>query len=830
MRRIILALIVLFLGAAGAFGQSTTVSGVVTDLGGQAWKNGTITFTFSGPGNSTWSGGTIPATVPATLDNTGAYTASVPDNNQIVPSPTFWNIRVCPQFGITAQCFVQSNVTVTGLTQTTNLAPPAIRIAGNSPLPVAAYADAEIVAPVLTGFIYDQLTAVGTGSYRQCDAVGSAGNCTTWNAVGSGGGGGSCPPGGASNGQLLYDNAGACGATAGITTDGANLTLEGNVYVGEVEATQALGGNLALTCDASVSSCVVQLGTNGANIQTQVTGSSLSVTTTSGSTFGSPTGGAEGSGTINVDTGYYLNGVLLGQCPGGASGDVQYSNGTNCASDSSLTHNSATLSTTVIGNGTSSLSTFAADANGLFGLMVDAGGGQVTLGANDIAGRTLDLESSGGTDINSSGTVSVNGSSGVSVQVGNASPVTPGSVTQRAVTGTTDTILNTDRGNRVAYNSTSAVAATLPQSGGVGFAGGFNTRLSNQNTGVVTVTSTSSTINGNATLVLQEGQDCFITPSSTGTNWAADCNEPQITAGTGITLTRGVHSLTISNSGPTGTVTSVSFTGGLISVANPTTTPAFTVAGTSGGIPYFSSASTWASSAALTANCLVKGGGAGASPSCSSISDNATTVSTSELVTFSGNGAASVSPLLLNGTLFTGGSGTTTFPYFYINQGTAPTTFSTSGTQLGLNAPSGFSGNFLDFHVNGAASVFSISSAGQVNTAAGVSSSNGTITGLSMQVANNTGGVLNFLNAGNHIDTQAASTDIAGTIAISSATSASKTFTAAYTHAPNCILTPQSDPTAVGVWWATTSTTAVTANVKVSGTISFTYICFAAIN
>src|ERR1035437_3108543 len=40
------------------------------------------------------------------------------------------------------------------------------------------------------------------------------------------------------------------------------------------------------------------------------------------------------------------------------------------------------------------------------------------------------------------------------------------------------------------------------------------------------------------------------------------------------------------------TVTSVSFTGGLISVNNPTTMPGLTVAGTSGGLVYFSSAST----------------------------------------------------------------------------------------------------------------------------------------------------------------------------------------------------------------------------------------------
>lgn len=66
--------------------------------------------------------------------------------------------------------------------------------------------------------------------------------------------------------------------------------------------------------------------------------------------------------------------------------------------------------------------------------------------------------------------------------------------------------------------------------------------------------------------------------------------------------------------GGTGTVTSVSFTGGLISVATATTTPALTVAGTSGGVPYFSSSSTWASSAALAANAIVLGGGAGTAP------------------------------------------------------------------------------------------------------------------------------------------------------------------------------------------------------------------------
>lgn len=96
---------------------------------------------------------------------------------------------------------------------------------------------------------------------------------------------------------------------------------------------------------------------------------------------------------------------------------------------------------------------------------------------------------------------------------------------------------------------------------------------------------------------------------------------------------------------------------------------------------------------------------------------------------FSAAGAASTAGMLLNGTLFAGGTGTTTFPYFYINQGTAPTTFSTTGTLFGLNGPSGFTGNFIDAHLNGGASVFNVTSAGAVVAAgtlsAGVSSNVG---------------------------------------------------------------------------------------------------------
>lgn len=76
------------------------------------------------------------------------------------------------------------------------------------------------------------------------------------------------------------------------------------------------------------------------------------------------------------------------------------------------------------------------------------------------------------------------------------------------------------------------------------------------------------------------------------------------------------------------------------------------------------------------------------------------------------SGAASFSPLSISGSVFTGGSGTTTFPLVYINSGAAPTTFATTGTLLGFNAPSGYAGVFIDFMTNGAASLHQINSAG----------------------------------------------------------------------------------------------------------------------
>jgi hypothetical protein len=107
------------------------------------------------------------------------------------------------------------------------------------------------------------------------------------------------------------------------------------------------------------------------------------------------------------------------------------------------------------------------------------------------------------------------------------------------------------------------------------------------------------------------------------------------------------------NSKGSGTVTSVGWTGGIVTVATGTTTPAFTIAGTSGGVPYFNSGTTWATSAALAANALVIGGGAGAAP--------ATTTTGTGVVTALGINTGTAGSFVVNGgALGTPSSGTLT--------------------------------------------------------------------------------------------------------------------------------------------------------------------------
>ena len=69
---------------------------------------------------------------------------------------------------------------------------------------------------------------------------------------------------------------------------------------------------------------------------------------------------------------------------------------------------------------------------------------------------------------------------------------------------------------------------------------------------------------------------------------------------------------------------------------------------------------------------------------------------------FTASGAASAPALSLTGSIFTGGTSTTTKPVFLIEPaGTLSTGWSANGTMLGVNSPDGFTGKLLDLQQNG---------------------------------------------------------------------------------------------------------------------------------
>ena len=66
----------------------------------------------------------------------------------------------------------------------------------------------------------------------------------------------------------------------------------------------------------------------------------------------------------------------------------------------------------------------------------------------------------------------------------------------------------------------------------------------------------------------------------------------------------------------------------------------------------------------------------------------------------------SIPGILGDGAWFTGGSSTTTKPYLLIEpNGSTSTNWSVNGTGLGVNGPSGFTGNLLDIQLNGASRI-----------------------------------------------------------------------------------------------------------------------------
>jgi hypothetical protein len=248
----------------------------------------------------------------------------------------------------------------------------------------------------------------------------------------------------------------------------------------------------------------------------------------------------------------------------------------------------------------------------------------------------------GGTALNVTGTVAVaNGGTGLTstptngqVDIGNGTGFTRSTITgtasQVAVTNGSGSI-TLSLPSTINVNTSGNAATATSATTATNIAGGTNLQIPYQTGAGATTFIAAPTI-----------ASTYLQYNGTGFSWATVAGGGVTsvlgTAPINVSTTSGVATVSITqattstngylsstdfntfNNKGSGTVTSVaqSFTGGIISVSgSPITTSgtlALTVAGTSGGIPYFTSGTTWASSAALTQYGVVYGGGAGNAP------------------------------------------------------------------------------------------------------------------------------------------------------------------------------------------------------------------------
>jgi hypothetical protein len=225
-------------------------------------------------------------------------------------------------------------------------------------------------------------------------------------------------------------------------------------------------------------------------------------------------------------------------------------------------------------------------------------------------------------------------------------------------------------------------------------------------------------------------------------------------------------------------------------------------------------------------------------------------------------GAASTPAELLSGNPYTAGTATTNYPLWYENGGTAPTTWSASGTYWGINAVSGFAGNFIDLHLNGGGSLFTVTSGGHVYatgtcSAPAYAGESDTTTGLGISndgtvricIAGNQMG--NFQNGGDFVlsvgiasgrsgiktvgaaptlsscgtSPAISGTDLAGqvTMGTGSPTGCVITFTNTKSNAPYCAVTSQSQLTSFAY---SISTSAITTVQTATSSNIINYVCF----
>ena len=408
-------------------------------------------------------------------------------------------------------------------------------------------------------------------------------------------------------GTLLYRGASSWSALApGISgqvfqTQGAGANPQwASVGSGTVTSVNASGGSTGLnfTGGPITSSGTLTMGGTlgtgygGTNLTSFTSGGAVYATSTSALTTGILPVASGGTGSSSPSLVAGTNVTISGSWP---NQTINASGGGGTVTSVNVSGGTTGLTTSggpVTGFGTITLAGTLASANGGTGFTTYAAGDLIYASATNTLSKL---------------TAGTNGyvltlASGVPTWAASTGGVTSFSAGSTGLTPNTAT------------TGAISLAGTLA----VGYGGtGLTTFTSG---GAVYATSTSALTTGTLPIA-SGGTNSTAAATAGGVGYGTGTAHAYTAAGTtGQVLTsNGAGAPTWATAGSTG-VTSVAqtFTGGIVSVSgSPITTTgtlALTVAGTSGGIPYFSSGTTWATSAALTQYGVIYGGGAGAAP------------------------------------------------------------------------------------------------------------------------------------------------------------------------------------------------------------------------
>lgn len=588
-----LAIFLVLFASGIALGQ-TAVTATLTDSDSQTWNNGTWTASLISPVGKP-NGCTTAFTVSGTMSGSGVLTGSLCDNSLISPTGSLWQFTLCPN--ASSGCSVVSTA-VSGATQNLSSVLSAGLTAPRFPALFGShgYLDIEVTPIPQPGATYYNVT---TPACRQW--TGSA-----WVNCGGGGGGTGTVTSVSSNNLSPLFNVSISNPTVNPAFTFAAIAQAANTVFGNFTGFPNNPGfsaspvfsaanltNFPFSISGLTANCVPKAAT-----ATTITGCSS----------------ASDNGTVFLVT---------EQVSAGSSGNLQLGSDPGGASYSSLTFNGTLVDSAkigILGGGTG-------DPN----LFYDV----PTTGAHEfrVAGGIV-------------GTISASSLTyGASFSVSSAAAVLGASFNGVALTtgGSSTTFLN------------GAGGYTTPAGGGTG-----------------TVTHTAGPLTALA-LVIGNGSADVKVDTGASTDGAGNMTAVSYTA-SGTTQgfdTYGVGTGTITTTlptnyvgiigPPTGTpayflqLPSASPTGQVMSCATPGSVNGVnqsvctwtsgagisfpqTVAGTttSGGIPYFSSTTVLTSSAILNTNVLIKGGGAGGAPTNSSITDNATTVTSTDTGGFVG--------------------------------------------------------------------------------------------------------------------------------------------------------------------------------------------------